>query len=289
MAEHLLGTFADGMLKSAPPSQVRARFAELGALGPTSDLFLALAAAKNPAHFAALRDAYLALTEVLLREAVGPDDHLIGMVNLAEELDHAGAQLAKRLRDWYAAVLPELGAAVSDHARFVELVATKTPTALQTELGLSHSMGRPDDARGPTIQVAAAAIHELYLERGLLEQAIEDLMRTHCPNVLAVAGAAIGSKLLRETGGLARLSAMRAGTIQLLGAERALFRHLRNKKARPPKHGLIINHPLVARSREKGKAARAVADKLAIAAKVDYFKGQFVGDQLRRELDAKFP
>jgi len=82
---------------------------------------------------------------------------------------------------------------------------------------------------------------------------------------------------------------MRAGTVQLLGAERALFRHLRNKKARPPKHGLIINHPVVARSHDKGKAARALADKLAIAAKVDYFKGQFVGDQLRAQLEARFP
>jgi nucleolar protein 56 len=81
-----------------------------------------------------------------------------------------------------------------------------------------------------------------------------------------------------------------ATTIQMLGAERALFRHLRNKNIPPPKHGHIINHPLLAKaaSKDKGKVARALADKICIASRIDYFKGEFLGDKLRKDLEDKF-
>lgn len=288
--EHLLGAFEDGKLVPAPLSSVRERYAQLAAQpasGP--ELNALLRAAKNPAHYPALHEAYLALTEQLLREAWGPNEHLSSLVGLLEELDGALASLSKRLRDWYALIVPELGASVADNAKFVELVATKSPDAILADLRLPSTMGRPAPGPVESAQAFAHILHQLFQERTRLEAEVEATMRAHCPNLLALAGAAIGSRLLRAAGGLARLSAMRAGTVQLLGAERALFRHLRNKKARPPKHGLIINHPLVARSKDKGKAARALADKLAIAAKVDYFKGQFVGEQLRQELEARFP
>jgi nucleolar protein 56 len=58
--------------------------------------------------------------------------------------------------------------------------------------------------------------------------------------------------------------------------------------ARAPKHGIIHEHPIVSRAKEKGKAARAVADKILLAAKVDFFKGKFIGDKLRKELEERF-
>ena len=82
---------------------------------------------------------------------------------------------------------------------------------------------------------------------------------------------------------------MPASTIQILGAEKALFRHMKTG-AKPPRHGVIVAHPLISRAPDKmhGKIARTLADKISIAAKVDYFRGQFIGDKLRKELEVKF-
>jgi len=81
---------------------------------------------------------------------------------------------------------------------------------------------------------------------------------------------------------------MPSSTIQMLGAEKALFRHLRTG-AKPPKHGIILQHPLVASAKKanRGKYSRSLADKISIAVKADYFKGKFIGDKLKKELEEK--
>ena len=82
-----------------------------------------------------------------------------------------------------------------------------------------------------------------------------------------------------------------ASTIQILGAEKALFRHLKTKKkAKPPKYGILSRHILFDKAKRKdyGKVARALADKISIAVKLDYFKGKFLGDKLRKGLENKF-
>ena len=110
-----------------------------------------------------------------------------------------------------------------------------------------------------------------------------------CPNTKAVCGVLTGAKLIEHAGSLKRLSEMPASTIQILGAEKALFRHMKTG-AKPPRHGIIVHHPLIAKAPEKihGKIARALADKISIASKVDYFQGKFIGDKLKKELEDKF-
>ena len=105
-------------------------------------------------------------------------------------------------------------------------------------------------------------------------------MTKTCPNLTAICGSLLGAKLVELAGGLKELINFPAGTVQLLGAEKALFRHIK-KGNKPPKHGYIITHPLVANATNKGKAARTLANKILISAKVDYFKGDFVGDKLK--------
>ena len=82
---------------------------------------------------------------------------------------------------------------------------------------------------------------------------------------------------------------MPASTIQLLGAEEALFRHIKTG-ARPPKYGILLQHPIVAKVKksDKGKAAKALSDKICIAVKIDFFKGEFIGDKLRIDLEKRF-
>jgi nucleolar protein 56 len=114
-------------------------------------------------------------------------------------------------------------------------------------------------------------------------------MDKFCPNIKAVCDVMVAASLIEHAGSLKRLSILPSSTIQILGAEKALFRHMKTG-AKPPKHGIIVNHSLIAKSPDKmhGKIARAVADKISIAAKVDYFQGKFIGDKLRKELDEKF-
>jgi nucleolar protein 56 len=81
---------------------------------------------------------------------------------------------------------------------------------------------------------------------------------------------------------------MPASTIQVLGAEKALFRSLKTG-TRPPKHGIIFQHTLIheAKRWQRGKMARAIAGKLAIAARTDAYSGKYIGDGLKASLERR--
>jgi nucleolar protein 56 len=140
----------------------------------------------------------------------------------------------------------------------------------------------------PIMNLAESA-KALYQLRDTHEQYLDALMKEYCPNVHALAGTLITAKLIAHAGGLMDLAKMPASTVQLLGAEKALFRHLKTG-ARPPKYGVIFQHPLISKARreDKGRASRALADKISIAARVDAFEGKFIGDRLKQELEEMF-
>ena len=114
-------------------------------------------------------------------------------------------------------------------------------------------------------------------------------MDNFCPNIKAVCDVIVAAKLIEHAGSLKRLSMLPASTVQILGAEKALFRHMKTG-SKPPRHGVIVNHLLIAKAPDRmhGKIARTLADKISIAAKVDYFQGKFIGDILRKEIEDKF-
>lgn len=107
-----------------------------------------------------------------------------------------------------------------------------------------------------------------------------------CRNLCSLAGKELGLKLISHAGSLKKLASMPSSKIQLLGAEKALFKHLKHGTP-SPKHGMIFHHPLVSKAKNKGKAARLLADKIAIAARIDYFRGKFIGDMLRKQVKEK--
>ena len=110
-------------------------------------------------------------------------------------------------------------------------------------------------------------------------------MEYSAPNISYLVGPIIGSRLITKAGGLKRLSKLPSGTIQVLGAEKALFRHLKDG-SNPPKHGLIFQHPLIHRAPywQRGKIARAFASKIALAAKMDEHSDKFVAEELKKDL-----
>lgn len=247
---------------------------------------------KNNKYFDDFYKKNLQLTKLSIKNSVTDDVLIIQAIKSIEEIDKAISLLVKRLREWYGLYNPEFSMSVENNEKFVFEILDKEKTELLKKLDLSNedSIGaelKQEDIE--PIKSLAHQIHNLCKLRKRQDDYISALMDGLCPNTKAVCGGILGAKLIEHAGSLKKLSKMPASTIQILGAESALFRHMRTG-AKPPRHGIIANHALIAKAQDKmhGKIARALADKISIAVKVDYFKGRFIGDKLRKELEDKF-
>jgi len=246
---------------------------------------------KKNEFFKSFHEINLLETKMKVRAAVDSDLLVIQTINNIDELNKAANLLIKRLREWYELYNPEFSRSIESHEKFVELILANNKDELLKQIGLSKdkTMGADlphDDVK--SIMNLAKQIDNLYKLRESHTIYLETLMNKSYPNITAVAGSLIGAKIISLAGSLERLVKMPASTVQLLGAEKALFRHMR-QKTKPPKHGVIIQHPLLnsAKQKDKGKVARVLADKISIATRVDYYKGQFVGDRLKKEIEER--
>ncbi|NQU79367.1 Pre-mRNA processing ribonucleoprotein [Candidatus Woesearchaeota archaeon] len=236
-----------------------------------------------------IREANIIITKRKVAGSVKKDNLIIQSANSIEEADKVANNLSKRLREWYELYNPEFSKSIESHEKFAELIQQKTKKELLDEINIcqEETMGADLEKEdlAPILHLAAE-ISNLFNLREKQIDYVEKRMKENLPNVTAVAGGIIGAKLLAKAGSLEKMALFPASTIQLLGAEKALFRHIKTG-AKPPKYGVIINHPLVTQATEKGKAARVLADKISIAAKIDLFKGEFIGDKLRKALEEK--
>ena len=242
------------------------------------------------AKLADLRKKNLELAKKGVKDSVNPDIFIINAVNNVEELQKIINNLSKRLREWYSLYFPELDKKIAEHENFVKLVLKADKKELVKELKIKDEMGAHFEKKDfEPILSLASIISDLVRESQLLEEYLEKTMKVYCPNLTVLAGSLIGAKLLRGAGSLKKLAMMRSSTIQLLGAEKALFRHIRTG-ARPPKYGYLLQHQLVqkAKKTDRGRAARQLADKIFLAVRIDFFKGEFIADKLLKELEAKF-
>lgn len=113
-----------------------------------------------------------------------------------------------------------------------------------------------------------------------IEEEIKVVMERIAPNLVEVAGAKIGAKLMEKFGSLENLAKAPASKIQIIGAERSLYKALarikKGKEAKFPKHGIIFTHPFIRSlpKNKRGKMARSLASKISIAAKIDLFRGE---------------
>jgi nucleolar protein 56 len=125
-------------------------------------------------------------------------------------------------------------------------------------------------------------------EKEKLIEFVETEMRKELPNFSEIAGPIIGAKILSEAGSKKKLMLVPSSTMQLLGASKALFNHLK-KKGKCPKHGVIFNHSYIQRlpKNKRGKAARILAGKLSIAVKMDYFGTENKAKELKKEIEEK--
>lgn len=230
------------------------------------------------------------MTKVRIAAAVNHDILIIQALNTVDDLTTQLNSLSKRLRDWYSYSVPEVDRAIDDHEAYCQMVAGKTRVELVDEFVKGQEMGAAlDEADYIAVQSLARQVTEIYQFKQSLLHYLEARLKKLLPNMTALAGTTIAARLLAGAGSAKKLALLPASTIQLLGAEKALFRHLRSG-AKSPKHGHIFNHPVVqkAKREDKGKAARMLADKLALCARLDYFGGEFKADEYRKSLEARF-
>ncbi len=121
-----------------------------------------------------------------------------------------------------------------------------------------------------------------------LQDQIEQDMKTIAPNTSAIIGPLIGARLIAFAGGMHRMALMPASTIQILGAEKALFR-FKKEGGKPPKHGVIFQHPTIncAPKTERGKIARLLATKISIAIRADVFTKRDISEELQQDISIR--
>lgn len=247
---------------------------------------------RDKKFFSEFRDRNIEITKKSLRESANSDVLIIQASVNIEELGRIINVLIKRLREWYGLYNPEFTRWINDDEAFVMLILKKQKKELLKEIGVNekNSIGAfLDEKDAKEILLLAKELSNLFLLKRNYEEYIESLMEKRCRNLKEVAGAITGAKLLQASGSLKKLSEMPASKIQVLGAEKAMFRHLKTK-AKPPKFGVISQHPFFSKIPKKdfGKLARTIADKVSIAVKVDYFNGKFIGNRLKKEIMEKF-
>ncbi|HWS19564.1 MAG TPA: hypothetical protein VN239_02665 [Nitrososphaera sp.] len=257
----------------------------------------------------ALREFAINLSSSRVKEASEKLDlHIIQSINALDELDKIINTVGARMREWYGLHFPELDNLVSSLVVYAEIVS-KAGLRENILVEILQNIGLPEkkvevildaakrskggDMTPENLAIVKRLADEVIAQsdlRRVLTDHIEAAMETVAPNVKELLTAAVGARIISKAGSLARLARLPASTIQILGAEKALFRALKTG-ARPPKHGLLFQHPLIhsAPKWQRGKIARAVASKVAIAARIDYYrhdgKDSTVYDKLKIRID----
>jgi nucleolar protein 56 len=254
-----------------------------------------------------VRDVSLALAKTAITEVTTKRDlYAIQTVRSIEDLDKILNLLAGRVREWYGLHFPELDRLVEKHDSYIRLVHSLgsresfsfdalaklgIPQDKATQISASAEKSSGAEMSGTDLEwlrEVCGTVLELYGLREAAEKYTDKIMGEVAPNMTSVLGAVLSAKLISMAGGLENIAKMPSSTLQVLGAEKALFRTLKTG-ARPPKHGIIFQYAPIHQSPKwlRGKIARAVAGKLAIAARMDVYGGGDKGQVLKEALDKK--
>ncbi len=229
-----------------------------------------------------LRDIQIIKTRKNVKSSVKKDKVVSQAVSALQDLRRISNELSERLREWYGLYYPELK--VKGNEKYTELVAGLERREEFEEF--KGSMGIDLDKRDiDAVKGFAERLDGIYKEREELKKYLEDVMKDVAPNINHIIGSEMGAQLISLAGSLKKLARMPSSKIQLLGAEKALFRHLKGG-GKPPKYGIIYNHPYIQQTPEgkRGKAARKIASTLMMAARTDQYTGKFKGKKYKKKL-----
>mmetsp|Transcript_31908 Transcript_31908/g.94877 ORF Transcript_31908/g.94877 Transcript_31908/m.94877 type:complete len:479 (-) Transcript_31908:96-1532(-) len=230
------------------------------------------------------------------------DVMIMQAVGLLDDLDKELNNFAMRLREWYGWHFPEMGKIVTEnlaYAKVVKLMGMKTkcketdltkigvPEEIEAEVksAAETSMGTEITEEDlSNILTLCDRVIELTEYRASLAEYLKLRMGAIAPNLTYMVGELVGARLISQAGSLMSLAKHPSSTVQILGAEKALFRALKSKKE-TPKYGLIYHASLVGQSAPalKGKISRVLAAKLSLCCRMDA-----LGDQTEPSLGKEF-
>ncbi len=228
-------------------------------------------------------DIYQKLAIYRMKKAqAGEDKHLIQAINSIDEIDESISKLIERIREWYALYFPEMDL-IKNNETYIKLIyENKTKEEIinaKSDAFPSDMLDIEDDINPEDLNIMnnyAKSIYELQQTRKNIINYIDSKMDSIAPNLKLLVGSSLGAKLISHAGGLKRLATYPSSTVQIMGAEKALFRHLKSGD-RPPKYGLIYQHPQVRGAKwwNRGKIARLLAGRISLAVRKDVFTHDF--------------
>ncbi|HUT81188.1 MAG TPA: hypothetical protein VMZ29_08295 [Candidatus Bathyarchaeia archaeon] len=250
---------------------------------------------KEEEYIKYLHTTTILITKEKVRQAADKRDRLI--VHAIETIDDVDKTLnlfSNRLREFYGMHFPELVDAIENHYTFAKIVGvTGNKSNIDKKL-LVEEINLPEDKaetiladRETTmgsnlleqdimiIQDQAKIVVDLYQRRQSLEKWMEEAMKTVAPNICGVINPLLGARLISLAGSLKDLALSPSSKIQVLGAEKALYRTIKTG-APPPKHGIIFQDPRLNQSKwwQRGKIARVLSGRISIASRMDYFEAE---------------
>jgi nucleolar protein 56 len=258
-------------------------------------------------YYGGLHDVSSAMARAGVRRESGRRDLLLSQAILTvDDLDKTFNLFSNRMKEWYGLYFPELGSLVEGNEVYMKLIGSLKEKERFTEgrlveEGLTSeraeaiadttktSMGAEIDGEDLSeIQQLATTLLQLHQLRNGLDEYVDKIMEEIAPNIRGLVGSTLGARLIAFVGGMENLAKKSASKIQVLGAEKALFRSFRTG-TKPPKHGLIFQHKAVHQAPrwQRGKIARVLAGKLAIAARLDVYRGEYQGNDLVEEFEKR--
>ncbi|KAJ1912337.1 Nucleolar protein 56 [Tieghemiomyces parasiticus] len=240
------------------------------------------------------------------------DNMIIQAIGLLDQLDKDVNTFAMRAREWYSWHFPELGKIVSDHGQFARLVKIIRNKSTLTEdqlpaieevvqdeararqiLDASRTSMGTDISEVDLINIENFATRVVSITdyRKSLHEYLLSKMGHVAPNLGALIGEMVGARLIAHAGSLTNLSKFPASTVQILGAEKALFRALKTR-GKTPKYGLIYHSSFIGRAgvKNKGRISRFLANKCTIASRIDCYTETPTtkfGEALRKQVEGR--
>ena len=241
------------------------------------------------------------------------DNHIIQAIAILDHLDKAVNTFSMRVREWYSWHFPELIKIVSENQKYARVALfVKDKKALSTDSlhGLaalvdddesiarsiieaaSRSMGQDISAADmENVTLFAQRVVSLANYRKSLHSYLVSKMAVVAPNLATLIGEIVGARLISHAGSLTNLSKYPASTVQILGAEKALFRALKTK-GNTPKYGLLYHSSFIGRAgqKNKGRISRFLANKCSMASRIDNFSetpSTIFGEALKKQVEER--
>lgn len=241
------------------------------------------------------------------------DNHIIQAIAILDQLDKAVNTFSMRVREWYSWHFPELVKIVSENQKYAKValfVKDKKNLSEESLHDLAAVVDEDEDIAKAIIDAAKTSMGQeistsdmenvtLFAQRVVsltnyrktLHTYLVSKMGTVAPNLAALIGEIVGARLISHAGSLTNLSKYPASTVQILGAEKALFRALKTK-GNTPKYGLLYHSSFIGRAgqKNKGRISRFLANKCSIASRIDNFSetpSTVFGQALRKQVEER--